>query len=161
MDTEKKRMIEGALFVSSRSMSLEELMRLIGVAAPGFVKNILEELKNDYIQMGSAVEIVETDGKWIMRLKSEYSEGVRSFAQQAEVSKHALRTLAYLSKHDGAFKSHLAKKIGSQIYDDVRELAENGFIRQVKAGRTKRLFLTDKFRQYFREVKTEGQSKLE
>lgn len=159
-ELEKKRIIEGALFVSARSMGLDELMRLVGLAAPGFVKAMLQELQAEYKAGGSAVEVAESEGKWLMRLRPEYTETVRGFAQQAEVSRHGLRTLAYISRHDGMLKSDLAHKVGSQVYDDVRELVENGFVRQVKAGRTKRLFLTDKFRQYFREVQTLGQTQL-
>ena len=49
------------------------------------------------------------------------------------------------------------------VYDDVRELVENGFILQRKYGRSSKLFLTDKFRAYFepgkappKEEKKEG-----
>ena len=157
---DKKRIVEGALFVSARSMGLDELMRLLGVAAPGFVKAILEGLKNEYDERGSAVEIVETGGKWIMQLRGQYADQVRTFAQQAEISRGALRVLAYLSKHDGMLKSDLVKKLGSQVYEKVRELHENSFIKQVRAGRSKRLFLTEKFRQYFKEVQTEGQAQI-
>lgn len=156
-DLDKKRIIESALFISARSMSTEELAKFAGIAAPGFVKAMLEELKNEYEARGSAVEISETEGKWLMRVKDAYAEKVKGFAQQAEVGRSALRTLAYIAKHDGVLKSEIARKIGSQIYQDVQELAQSGFVKQVKAGRSKRLFLTDKFRQYFRAVQAQTQ----
>lgn len=160
-DPDKKRLIESALFISARGMGLEELMRLTGLAAPGFVKAMLEELGNEYEGRGSAVEIAEIEGKWLMRVKDAYAESVKGFAQQVEVGRSALRTLAYIARHDGILKSEVADRVGSQIYEDVRELSQNGFVRQVKAGRSKRLFLTDKFRQYFRTVQTGGQTQLE
>ncbi|VVB98525.1 Segregation and condensation protein B [uncultured archaeon] len=161
MEPDKKRIIESALFISARSMALDELARLTGLAAPGFVKAMLEELRAEYEGRGSAVEIMEIDGRWLMRVKDAYAEKVKGFAQQAEVSRPALRTLAYIARHDGVMKSEVANKIGAQIYEDVRELAQSGFVKQVKAGRSKRLFLTDKFKQYFRTVQTEGQTQLE
>ncbi len=160
-EQDRKRLIESALFISARSMALDELMRLAGLAAPGFVKAILEELKNEYEGRDSAVEIIEVEGKWLMRVKDAYAEKVKGFAQQAEVGKSALRTLAYVAKHDGVLKSEVAHKIGGQIYKDVRELVQSGFVKQVKARRSKRLFLTDKFRQYFRTLQTSGQAQLE
>lgn len=160
-DLDKKRLIESALFISSRSMGVDELMRLTGLAAPGFIKAMLEELRSEYESRGSAVEIAEIEGKWLMRVKDAYAGRVKEFAQQAEIGKSALRTLAYIAKHDGILKSEVASKIGPQIYEDVKELAQNGFIRQVKAGRSRRLFLTDKFRQYFRTVQTSGQTQLD
>lgn len=160
-EPDKKRIIESALFISARSMSLEELMKLTGLAAPGFVKSMLDELRNEYEGRGSAVEVAEIDGKWLMRVKDAYSEKVKVFAQQAEVGRSALRTLAYIAKHDGILKSEVVDRIGSQVYQDVQELAQSGFVKQVKAGRSKRLFLTDKFKQYFRTVQTQGQMQLE
>ncbi len=161
MEQDKKRILESALFISARSMGLDELMRLTGLAAPGFVKALLEELRTEYAARGSAIEISEIEGKWLMRVRDEYSEKVKGFAQQAEVGRSALRTLAYVARHDGVLKSEVAHKVGAQIYQDVHELVQSGFLRQVKAGRTKRLFLTDKFRQYFRAVQTGGQMQLE
>jgi len=161
MEDDKKRLIESALFISARSMSVDELMKLTGIAAPGFVKSMLENLRLEYAQRGSAVEIGEIEGKWLMRVKDEYAERVKGFAQQAEVGRSAMRTLAYIARHDGVLKSEVAHRVGSQIYDDVKELVQNGFVRQVKAGRSRRLFLTDKFRQYFRTVQTGGQTQLE
>lgn len=161
MEEDKKRIIESALFISARSMSVDELGKLTGIAAPGFVKALLEELKREYEERASAIEIVEIENKWLMRVKDAYVGRVKVFAQEAEINKSALRTLAYVAKHDGVLKSEIAHKIGPQIYSDVKELVQKGFLKQVKAGRSKRLFLTDKFRQYFHAVQTSGQTQLE
>ncbi|MEW6528898.1 MAG: SMC-Scp complex subunit ScpB [Candidatus Micrarchaeota archaeon] len=150
MELDKKKMIESALFISARCVGLDELARLVGLATPGFARKILDELKCEYTARQSPIEIVEIDGKWLMRIKDEYIEKVRAFAQQTELSKTALRTLAYIAKHDGIIKSEVARKIGSQIYQDVRELTQSGFINQIKNGRSAKLFLTNKFKQYFK-----------
>ena len=118
---EEKRLIEAALFMSSRAMSLEEFRTLTGIGALGYLQGILAELKKDYEERGSAVEI----------------------------SKSALRTLAYLSKHDGMLKSELVRRVGTQAYQDVKELVSNGFLKTHKAGRSSKLTLTEKFRRYF------------
>lgn len=151
MCDDKKRILESALFISARSISIGEFMKLSGLAAPGFIKKILNELKEDYEKRGSSIEIIELDDeKWIMHLKDCCAERVKDFAQETELSKPALRTLAYIAKHDGILKSEVAHKISSQIYQDVKELIDTGFIEQTKAGRSKRLFLTNKFKQYFK-----------
>lgn len=145
----EKRIIEAALFISARSMALEELRTLTGVGALGFLKKAVEELQAEYSSRESAIEIIEMDGKYEMRIKLEYVERVKQYAQDAEISKPALRTLAYIAKHDGVLKSELAKKIGSSIYQDVKELAEADFVKPKKAGRTSKLILTEKFKRYF------------
>jgi len=147
----EKRYIEAAMFISSKPLSLEDFKRITGISALGYLKNLVDELKKEYDERGSAIEINEIDGKYEMRVRPAYIERVKEFAQEAEISKAALRTLAFIAKHDGILKSELVKKIGTQIYEDVKELTESGFVRQQKAGRTTKLFLTEKFRKYFEQ----------
>ncbi|MEW6721885.1 MAG: SMC-Scp complex subunit ScpB [Candidatus Micrarchaeota archaeon] len=149
---EEKRLIEAALFISSREMSLEELRTLTGIGALGYLQGVVAELKKEYEERGSAVEITEADGKFSMRVRNELLPRVRQFAQDTEISKSALRTLAYISKHDGILKSELVKRIGTHIYGEVKELVDAGFLKAQRAGRTSKLTLTDKFRKYFTEA---------
>ena len=148
-ELEEKRMIEAALFISGRALSLGELRTLTGIAALGYLQGKISELQKEYLDKGSAIEIIEENGKYEMRVRSDYIPKVKQFAQEMEVSKNGLRTLAYISKHDGVLKSELAKRIGPQIYQDVQELVENEFITAKKAGRSAKLFVTDKFKSHF------------
>lgn len=145
----EKRFIEAALFISSRPISLDEMKRLTGIGAVGYLQNMVAELQREYNETDRAIEIIDVDGKYVMRVKNNYLERVKQFAQDTELSKGALRTLAFISKHDGVLKSELVKRIGSQIYEDVHELVECGFIKPQKAGRSAKLWLTDKFKKYF------------
>jgi len=156
--TNEKNLIEAALFISARPMSLEEFRTLTGIGALGYLRGVMDELIRDY--ESRAMEIIEADGRFEMRVRNEYLERVKQFAQDLEISKSALRTLAYLSKHDGMLKSELVKKIGSQVYTDVHELVEAGFVRSHKAGRTSKLTLTEKFKKYFVQ-QTPAQQRLE
>lgn len=148
-DKEETRIIEAALFISARPMALEELRTLTGIGAIGYLQKVVEELKAEYAQRNSAIEILNVDGKYEMRVRQDYITRVKQFAQDTEISRAALRTLAYISKHDGALKSELARRIGSSVYEDVRELVDAGFVKPKKAGRSSTLWLTDKFHKYF------------
>lgn len=152
-DLNEKRVIEAALFMSARELSLEELRTLTGIGALGYLQNMVNELKKEYDERGSALEIIDVNGRYVMRIRNDYLNRVKQFAQDAEVSKSALRTLAYIAKHDGILKSELVKKIGPHIYQDVHELVTNGFVKAKKAGRTSQLNITDKFTKYFGDVK--------
>lgn len=149
MTKEEKKLIEAALFISSRPMSLEEFRTLTGIGALGYLQGVVEELRKDYDERGSSLEIMEMDGKYAMRVRNDQLQRVKQFAQDTEISRAALRTLAFISKHDGILKSELVKKIGTQAYDDVRELAEASFVKPQKSGRSAKLWLTEKFRKYF------------
>ena len=146
--------IEAALFMSSRPLALPELGKLVGIAAPGFVEQKVRALAATYDAAGSAVEIAEENGKYYMRVRQQYVQYVKDFAQAAEISQHALRTLAYVAKSEGVTKRQLFLKLGGGIYEDVSELAEKGFISQKKSGRTKAVSTTPKFKSYFGQ--TEG-----
>ena len=58
-DVEAQHIIEAALFMSSRPLSLQELGKLIGVAAPGFVSQRVRAVQDAYNGKGGAVEIAE------------------------------------------------------------------------------------------------------
>jgi segregation and condensation protein B len=146
---EEKKLIEAALFISGRGMSLEELRTLTGIGALGYLQNALSEMQTEYHDRGSAIEITEAGGKYAMRVNNDYIGKVKEFAQDTEISKSALRTLAFISKHDGMLKSVLVKKIGTKVYTDVKELVQAEYIKSKKAGRSSKLFLTEKFKKYF------------
>ncbi len=146
---EEKRLIEAALFISGRAMSIDEMKTLTGIGAVGYLKNTLSELQKEYNDRKSAIEIIEAGNKYEMRVRNECVSRVKSFAQDTQISKPALRTLAYISKHDGLLKSTLVKKIGTQAYQDVKELVQSDFVKAQKHGRTSKLFLTEKFKKYF------------
>jgi len=148
-DNESKCVVEAALFMSSRPLSLQEMGKLIGVAAPGFVAQKLRTLQDSYNSAGSAIEIVEEGGKYYMRVRAQFVPAVKSFAQAAEISQHALRTLAYVNKNEGVTKRTLFLKLGGGIYEDVNELVEKGFVTTKRAGRTKAVHTTAKFKAYF------------
>ena len=148
-DIEAQHIIEAALFMSSRPLSLSELGKLIGVAAPGFVSQRVRAVQDAYNGKGGAVEIAEEDGKFYMRVRQQYVPFVKSFASAAEISPHALKTLAYVAKNEGVTKHALFLKLGGGIYDDVNELVERGFVTTKRAGRTKSVSTTAKFKAYF------------
>ncbi|MEM2948301.1 MAG: SMC-Scp complex subunit ScpB [Candidatus Anstonellales archaeon] len=150
-DLDKKRVIEAALFMSSREIAPEELKKITGIDAPGYIINLINELSEEYRQKGSAIEIKEIAGKYIMRVREEYLPFVKEFAKETELSKGALKVLAYIANHDGILKSEVVKVLGTQMYEYIKEITEKGFVKQVKAGRSKKLYLTDKFKAYFKK----------
>jgi segregation and condensation protein B len=148
-ENESRQVIEAALFMASRPLTLPEMGKLIGVAAPGFVAQRVRALQDSYNSAGSAIEIAEEGGKFYMRVRAQFVPYVKSFASAAEISPHALKTLAYVAKNEGVTKHTLFLKLGGGIYEDVAELVEKGFVNTKRAGRTKAVTTTAKFRQYF------------
>ncbi len=146
---EKQKIIEAALFMSTKPLTVADLAKLLNIAAIGYVTKQIKELQKQYKEREGAIQIFEENGKYIMSITSEYATEVKEFAKEAEISPHALKTLGYISKNNGLLKSILCKKLGSSIYQDVMELNEKGFISQRKAGRSSKLFVSQKFKEYF------------
>ncbi len=147
---DQARVLEAALFMASQPLATSDLAKLVGIAAMGFVDEKLDALAREYDGKKSAIEVVkEESGKWAMRVRATYAPSVRGFAGEAEISRHALKTLAYISKNEGIKKRDLFKRLGSSIYENVAELVEKGFVAATPAGRTVSLKTTAKFRQYF------------
>lgn len=142
--------LEAALFMSSAALTAPELAKLMGTAAVGRVHELMTQLSARYEKTGSAVEVVEeTPGRWAMRVRARFAPAVRALAGESEIPKHALRTLAYISKNEGVKKRDLFMRLGSTIYGDVAELVEKGFVTAAPSGRTTALRTTPKFKRYF------------
>ena len=149
-DSDPSRVLEAALFMSGQSLATSDLARLVGIAAVGHVNEMLGKLAQDYDSRNSSLEVVqEENSKWSMRVRASFAPAVRQFAGEAEISRHALRTLAYISKNNGITKRTLFGRLGSTIYEDVSELVEKGFVAATPSGRTSALRTSAKFKQYF------------
>lgn len=147
---EPSLVLEAALFMAGQGLDNSSLGKVIGVASVSQVQKMMEGLCSKYSKTESAIEIVQdVDKKWHMRVRGNYAPAVRQFAGEAEISKHALRTLAYISKNNGVTKRNLFKRLGGTIYEDIAELEKKGFVETVPLGRTKKVLLTSKFKQYF------------
>jgi len=144
-----KGLIEAALFVSGKAMSQEELATAIGMASVGALKGILNELIQDYEQRNSALIITKIGEKYLLGVRETYIGRVNHLAGAPDISKGALRILAYISKEEPAMQSGIVKTFGSTSYDYIKELLEKDFISAKKSGRSKILDTTPKFREYF------------
>lgn len=142
--------LEAALFVAVDGLETVVLAKLIKKSEKE-TNELLKQLQEKYNKnTDSAIEIQnELKNKWVMRVKQPYAIVARQFANEADISKHALKTLAFISKNENITKRELYKKLGSSVYEDIKELEEKGFILTIPYKRTKRIKLTPKFNQYF------------
>ena len=141
--------LEAALFVSGKAMSVEELAAATGIASIGYVKKLAEELVEQYNTRSSSIYVTKVGDKYIMSVREQYASRVSSVAGQPELSKGAMRILAYVSKNEPIVQSSVVKAFGSTVYDYMKELAENDFIKTSKEGRSKKIETTQKFKEYF------------
>jgi len=143
--TGEKEILEAALFATGEPLDIAQLSNLVrGKNA----KELLQQLIEEYRQRGSALEIKEIEGRFVMQVMPEYAEKVRSLAPK-ELRAPVLRTLSMIAYHQPLTVADLVDRRGAAAYDHVRELEEWGFISAVPQGRTKLLSTTHRFAEYF------------
>ncbi len=144
-----KRLIEAALFMSPSAMSINDISNATGVASPGIIEKLLSELISEYDQSSTALRIMPISGKYMFSLKDPYASKVSSLAKGPDISRGALRVLAYIAKNENVLQSQLVKYFGSSVYEYVKELTEKEFIESRKFRRSRQISTTPKFSEYF------------
>ncbi|MGC8662284.1 MAG: SMC-Scp complex subunit ScpB [Candidatus Micrarchaeia archaeon] len=144
-----KKLIEAVLFMSQKALSAEEIGNIIGLAAVGKVEEIAKGLASEYKQRDTALLIEEINGKYLFTIKEPYVEKVSSLASGPDISKGALRILAYVSKNNGVLQSEMVKIFGESTYAYVKELVDKEFLEPKRFGRSKKIYITSKFKEYF------------
>ncbi|MEM0086653.1 MAG: SMC-Scp complex subunit ScpB [Candidatus Micrarchaeaceae archaeon] len=144
-----KKLIEAALFMSQNPLSIKELSDITGIASPGYVESLLKELVSEFSTRNTPLEISEIGGKYTINVKEPYASMVSKLAAGPDITKGALRILAYISKNDGELQSNIVKIFGETTYAYVKELLEKEFLSSKRSGRSKKLYITTKFREYF------------
>ena len=148
-DSDYKKLIEAALFMSPSAMSINEISTATGIASPGMIERLLGDLMSEYESRDTSLKVMSISGKYMLSLKDPYISRVSSLAKGPDISRGALRILAYINKNEGVLQSDLVKYFGSSTYDYMKELAEKEFVESHKYKRTKRIETTPKFNEYF------------
>ncbi|HIQ49951.1 MAG TPA: SMC-Scp complex subunit ScpB [Nanoarchaeota archaeon] len=144
----KKALIEAALFMSTKPLSIKELTKIAN-SSEEEIKNILEELKKEFESPERGVHLIKMGNGYKLYVKPEYVRFVRHLTPYSDMKKGHLRVLALVAYKNGITQSEIVKVIGNRTYEYVRELIERGLIRAVKEGRTIKLLPTKEFANYF------------
>ncbi|MGZ4937868.1 MAG: SMC-Scp complex subunit ScpB [Halobacteriota archaeon] len=138
-------LVEAALFVAGRPLTLNELESIIG---PGVdIEGLVASLVAEYQRRG-AIEVVRTSDDVVMQVKTEYADAVRTIAQR-DLETPVLRTLAVIAYHQPITQSKVAEIRGNKAYGHVHELQARKLIEAVPHGRTRMLRTTRTFVEYF------------
>ncbi len=157
---ETKNRIEAILFTTGRFMDTEEIAKLIGIGSIGIVKEAINELKTDYNNKNSSLEIIEENNKFKLNIKKEYNYLTTSLLTDSEFDNPTTKTLAIIAYKNPVLQSEIINIRGNKAYDHIKLLKENGFITSEKKGRTRLLKLAPKFFDYFDIIENELRSKF-
>ena len=156
---EIQHLIEAALFMSAKPLSIFDLLKLTGATSKE-IKTAIQNLQKEYAARSSWIEVLKQDKSYLMRLLSSKVEKVESITQETELSKRALRVLAVVAQHDGILQSKVFRKLGSTTYEGVKELVEKNYLIAEQKGHSKILHVSNKFKTYFGQSVAEALKKV-
>ena len=151
--------LEAALFMSNEPLSLEQLAKLTG-RGEDEIKTALDEMKKELENNDKGVHILETGAGYVMKVKPEFTNLVRSLSPYQDLSRGLLRVLALVAYKQPITQSQIVKVIGNRAYVYVKDLENRGLIKTVKQSRTKALIATKEFAEYFGLEKPEDFKKF-
>ena len=158
---EYKNKVEAILFTTGRFLTLEEISSFSGVASLGYLKQILDELKEEYQKRNGALELLNENGKWKLNIKKDYLYLTEKLLTTSEMDKPTQETLAIIAYKQPSIQADVVNTRGNKSYDHIKKLKDEGFITAEKFGRTRLLKLTNKFYDYFDVVEDNLKGKLE
>lgn len=142
------RPVEAVLFTSGSYLSAEEISELAAVEEEE-VPGIIEDLREAYADMDSALTLFEENAKYKMNVVEEYSYVVRSVVSEAELRDALMETLALIAYKAPVLQSDVVEARSARAYTHIKELVDRGFVERERDGRTFRLHITDTFYDYF------------
>ncbi|MGK0209153.1 MAG: segregation and condensation protein B [Patescibacteria group bacterium] len=154
-EEEAEQLVEAALFVAGKFMSMDELVLLTDLNQI-IIKDILIQLKKKY--GNGAIQIVERNNSYKMDVAQRYHYLINRLASgNTEFTKAEQETLAVIAYKQPVKQSVVIKIRGNKSYDHVRKFRQLGLVTSVAVGHTLELSLSEEFYEYFNvHQKAEG-----
>jgi segregation and condensation protein B len=149
MTDENKNLIEAALFVSGKILTLADLARLCRSGNLGQIRKTTEELQKEYELKDSSIEIYESNGGYGMRVKRTYEDKVIHLVPDTDMPPAVLKTLALIAYTQPIKQSEVFRLRGNGAYKYIEKLKDIDLIETHKSSRTKIITVTNKFKEYF------------
>jgi segregation and condensation protein B len=157
----QKALLEAALFVSDKPLTLERLSKIVGVGSEQEVKELLIRLQTDLKIEDRGIELIETPEGYELRVNQEYREKVARLAPFADLSDGMMRTLAIVAVKQPIKQSIIVKYQGNKSYGYIAGLEDKGLVKTEKSGRTKLITTSVDFEKYFGKSAEEIRSLLQ
>jgi len=135
--------------IHCKALDLDSLSKHTGIAKKGLLKNLINELIEEYKLRESGLKIINRDGKYKISVRDEHVDTITE-AARPEIDKAVLETLAYIAHKKMIRQADVVRIRSNKSYNHIKELVGRGFIESKKDGRSKKLTPTRKFYEYFK-----------
>lgn len=153
-----KQILEALLFASNQPIPLKKLTQLIQPTYPISSKDLrflLEDLKNEYINRGSAIQLEEIAKGYIFRTKSEFAPFVQQLfkTKPNRLSKSLLEVLSIIAYKQPVTRAEIEEIRGVDCSAALQQLLEKEIIQvsgKLEApGRPSLYATTEEFLKHF------------
>lgn len=159
-DIDLKKKIEAILFAAGRTVTQEEMGKLLDLNTPGLVKQYVAELKAEYDSRDSPILLIPEGEGWKLTVKESYLPFVQKINPHTEFSRATMETLSVIAWKQPILQSQVVEIRSNKAYDHIKELVDLGFISKERYGRSYILKPTQKFLDYFDLPDQESAKKL-
>ncbi len=149
---EKGKLIEAALFMSPAALDVQQLQQVLGEEHYSMAKKAALDFMQEFNNRESALQIVQIEDSFQMRLRPEYEAKVQHLAAKALFHPGIMKTLALIAFKQPIAQSLVIKYRNNKAYDHIHRLVEEGFVSRQPKGRSFTLRTTKKFLEYFGSV---------
>ncbi|MCD6402738.1 MAG: SMC-Scp complex subunit ScpB, partial [Candidatus Aenigmarchaeota archaeon] len=146
---EKKALLEAALFVSHKPLTIREIGKILGTRSEKIIRKVMDELRNEFRRQDRGVQLISTPEGYRLIVKSEFLPKVAPLTPYRDLSEGMVRSLAIIAAMQPIKQSELVRMQGNKVYDYVKKLEQKKLIKTKKAGKTKILETTKQFEAYF------------
>ncbi len=160
-EKDAKKVLEAALFMSPKALSIEELAKAIRNDSLLETHRLVKELLQDFNSRDSALEIVDLSGSFQMKVREEFEEDVQHLAASSEFNKSIQKTLALIAFKQPIKQSLVIKLRNNKGYEHVKILHEKGLVSKQPYGRTFLLKTTKKFLGQFGKNALKGETEAD
>jgi segregation and condensation protein B len=156
----QKALLEAALFVSDKPLSLERLSSIVGIPSKE-AKEIITQIQQELKKEDRGIDLIETPEGYEFRIKPEYRDNVARLAPFSDLSDGMMRTLAIVAVRQPVKQSVIVRYQGNKSYGYIQSLEEKGLVKTEKFSRTKLVYTTPDFEKYFGKSSIEMKKLLE
>lgn len=133
----KKTIIEALLFVSERPLLIEQIHRVLNDLDSAAIREMLEELKTEYLNSNRGMRIIEVAGGFQMVTTPELNVFLKKFYQKPpeRLSRPTLETLSIVAYKQPITRKEIESIRGVDTSGIMKGLISRGLLRT--AGRRK------------------------
>ncbi|MDI6798241.1 MAG: SMC-Scp complex subunit ScpB [Desulfatibacillaceae bacterium] len=126
-----KDIVESLLFVSGSPITIERLNNAVPEAAPGEIRQALDDLVADYEARCGGFCLRQVAGGWQLRTRPEFAPWIRRMhqSQPSKLSQAALETLAIIAYNQPVLRSYVEHVRGVDSGGVMKLLLDKGLIR--------------------------------